>query len=164
MATREQLDQLRLAPRAKTGAVLLNERFPDIQFTSGLRDTRAQARVMASNQLRKPFWIKNTYIHGRDLQQLIDAQGPQLLTQVALQEFIQNWLESRSVEDLAGFSRHLGGYAFDIKPIVDHKGDTTALGFDVLAFVHTVVLPEKFLQWEGGLQVWHLQFIPTEEV
>ena len=162
MATREQLDQLRLAPRAKTGAVLLNERFPDIQFTSGLRDIQAQARVMATNQLRKPFWIRDTYLRGKELQRLLDTQT--LNTQLELQAFIQKWLEGQTSEQLAQLSRHLGGYAFDIKPSVDRKGYTNTQGFDMISFIHTVVQPEKFLQWEGGLQIWHLQFIPTEEV
>jgi len=162
MATREQLDQLRLAPRAKTGAVLLNERFPDMQFTSGLRDIQAQARVMATNQLRKPFWIRDTYLRGKELQRLLDTQT--LNTQLELQAFIQKWLEGQTSEQLAQLSRHLGGYAFDIKPSVDRKGYTNTQGFDMISFIHTVVQPEKFLQWEGGLQIWHLQFIPTEEV
>jgi len=162
MATREQLDQLRLAPRAKTGAVLLNERFPDMQFTSGLRDIHAQARVMATNQLRKPFWIRDTYLRGKELQRLLDTQT--LNTQLELQAFIQKWLEGQTSEQLAQLSRHLGGYAFDIKPSVDRKGYTNTQGFDMISFIHTVVQPEKFLQWEGGLQIWHLQFIPTEEV
>jgi len=164
MATKSQIDCLRLAPRAKVAAVLLNERFPDVEFTSGLRDVPAQARVMAVNQIRQPKWIGQTYIQGKELQKDIENNILYLETLPQMQEFILTWLQRQTPEFLAGFTRHLGGYAFDIQPLVDNTGIITAQGFKVVEFIKSNIRPEKFLQSEGGLPVWHLQFTPTEEV
>jgi hypothetical protein len=143
---------------------LLNERFPDLEFTSGLRDVPAQARVMATNQLRKPFWIGSTYKQGKELQKLINENSENLGSLAAMTAFIQQWLLAKTPEDLGEFSRHLGGYAFDIQPMLDNRGILTSPGFKVVEFIKQYVRPEKFLQWEGGLAIWHLQFTPTEEI
>ena len=162
MATATQIDQLRLAPRAKVGAILLNEKFPETVFTSGYRNLTDQIRVMALNQFRYPGWIGETYKCGEELQKLITAKKP--ITQTAISELIGGYFESKPVDFATRFSRHLEGYAFDVQPIVDMSGMPTSAGFQVVDYCRRCLGAEKVLLREGGLVVWHVQFTPTEEV
>lgn len=164
MATKDQIDLLRLAPRAKAGAVLLNERFPDVVFTSGYRDLRTQARVMAENQFKDPKWIGKTYRFGGELQLILDKNITSLVTMRQLEDAIYNYLAQQSEAWLARFSRHLTGYAFDVEPWVDSEGLPTARGWQLVDFMRTKIGSEKVLLREGNQVIWHCQFTPTEEV
>lgn len=164
MATMNQINLLRLAPRAKTGAILLNERFPEIVFTSGLRDISKQAQVMAKNQLRDPQWIGKTYLRGAELQSALDANAQKVKDPKVLNEFILNYLKNQSDIWLAGLSRHLGGYAFDVEPVVDVTRIPTARGWKIVEFMRRSIGAEKVLLREGNEVIWHVQFTPTEEV
>jgi hypothetical protein len=164
MATREQIDLLRLAPRAKAGAVLLNERFPDVKFTSGYRDLAAQARVMAVNQFRDPKWIGKTYYVGQELQSILDKNITDIKTLRQLEQTIYDYLAQQSESWLSRLSRHLSGYAFDVEPWVDRDGLPTAQGWELVDFMRTGIGAEKILLREGNQVIWHCQFTPTEEI
>jgi hypothetical protein len=162
MATRSEIDMLRLAPRAKAGAVLLNEMFPDTVFTSGLRDILKQSVAMARNVARNPKWIGETYKHGQELQELLDRA--QLKGQATVQQAIYGYLSGKSEEWLARFSRHFAGYAFDVLPVADVTGIPTVVGHKMIELMRFGIGAEKVLLREGGQVVWHVQFTPTEEV
>lgn len=162
MATKNDIDLLRLAPRARTAAVILNEMFPDIIFTSGLRDIPKQAGVMARNVLRNPRWVGKTYKQGAELQARLDRIKPQ--TQAEAHLAILEYFQTKSDVWLADFSRHFGGYAFDVAPVVDVTGIPTARGAKMIEAMKFKIGAEKVLLREGGLVVWHVQFTPTEEV
>lgn len=162
MATKNEIDLLRLAPRARVAATILNEMFPDIVFTSGLRDVRKQAGAMAKNFLRNPQWIGQTYLKGAELQTRLDRIKPQ--TQAEAHLVILEYLESKPESWLADFSRHFAGYAFDVQPVVDVTGIPTARGHKIIECLRFKLGAEKVLLKEGGLVVWHVQFTPTEEV
>jgi hypothetical protein len=162
MATPTQIDQLRLAPKAKVAAILLNEKFPETVFTSGYRNLADQIRVMAANEYKSPGWIGETYKVGGELQRLIAKTRP--LTKVAMQETIEAFFQSKSTEYPLQFSRHLEGYAFDIQPLIDVTGMPTADGFQVVDYCRRCLGAEKVLLREGGLVIWHVQFTPTEDV
>lgn len=162
MASKSDIDALRLAPRAKVAAVLLNEMFPEVVFTSGLRDINKQAGAMAKNVLRNPLWIGQTYLKGAELQATLDRIKPQ--TQAAAHLAILEYLQSKPESWLAEFSRHFVGYAFDVQPVVDITGIPTAQGHKIIECLRFKLGAEKVLLKEGGLVVWHVQFTPTEEV
>ncbi len=162
MATKSEIDMLRLAPRAKAGAVLLNERFPDTVFTSGLRDIQKQSVAMARNVARNPKWIGETYKYGQELQALLDRA--QLKDASSVQRAIHDYLSSQPEEWLAKFSRHFAGYAFDVLPVADVTGIPTAVGHKMIEFMRFGIGAEKVLLREGGQVVWHVQFTLTEEV
>lgn len=162
MATKNEIDLLRLAPRARTAAVLLNEMFPEVVFTSGLRDINKQASVMAKNVLRNPLLVGQTYLKGAELQERLERIKPQ--TQAEAHLAILEYFQSKPESWLAEFSRHFGGYAFDVQPIVDITGIPTARGHKIIECLRFKLGAEKVLLKEGGLVVWHVQFTPTEEV
>lgn len=161
MATKNEIDLLRLAPRARAGAVILNEMFPEISFTSGLRDISKQAGAMAKNVLKNPQWVKETYLKGEELQAKLDRIKPQ--TQAAAHLAILEYFQSKPEAWLANFSRHFAGYAFDVAPVVDITGIPTARGHKIIEAMRFKLGAEKVLLKEGGLVVWHVQFTPTEE-
>jgi hypothetical protein len=164
MATREQIDLLRLAPRAKAGARLLNERCPYVEFTSGSRSVAEQARVMAVNEWRAPGWIGATYRRGADLADSIRVNRAQLRAEADLRHWIERYLSVQSEEWLSGLSRHLTGYAFDVRPVIDDNGHPTAKGWAIIDCARRDIGAENVLLREGGLVIWHVQFTPTEEV
>ena len=60
MAT-QNISSLKLSSKAKKGAEELLKLYPELEFTSGLRDLDEQASAMAGNVVSKRDWIKNTY-------------------------------------------------------------------------------------------------------
>lgn len=166
MATKDQIDRLRLSPRAKAGAVLLNERHPNVIFTSGYRDLPKQAEVMAHNTMSNPKWVGQTYKIGAELQEAIDyifksvsAPSEQLVKSV-----IFDYMAAQTDAWRAGLSRHLAGYAFDIMPVVDRDLIPTSDGWRIIEFCRLHIGAEKVLLREGGQVIWHVQFTPSEEV
>src|SRR4030095_7614018 len=57
----EAIESLALTPAARAAAYELKRLHPGVVFTSGRRDTAAQAKAMASNVVRNRKWIVQTY-------------------------------------------------------------------------------------------------------
>ena len=147
------IERLDLAPVAKAAAYALKRRHPAVVFTSGRRDTVAQARAMASNVMKRRRWIVETY---RDsparaaCQKWVD-EHPAATTQAQIQEGLLTVFASLPPDQLGGLSKHLAGMAFDVQPIHEHAAEITAT-------IRNLDGLELFLDREGGLERWHAEF------
>jgi hypothetical protein len=146
------IEELKLEPTADNAARLLQQKHPNIQFTSGRRDVPQQAHAMASNvvSLNDRQWIGKTYLAGAKLQQWVDDH-PDAVTVDQITAGLQDTMNAMAEADLLKISRHLTGRAFDIRPVTQ---DAEAIKADIRA------LPglQKFLEQEGGHIRWHAQF------
>jgi hypothetical protein len=146
------IEELNLEPIADQAARLLQQKHPDIQFTSGRRDVFQQAHAMASNivSLNDRQWIGKTYLAGAKLQQWVDDH-PGAVTVDQITAGLQETMDAMPQADLLKISRHLTGRAFDIRPVTQNAA---AIKADIRA------LPglQKFLEQEGGHVRWHAQF------
>ena len=77
--------------------------------------------------------------------------NPSKKTQAEIAEGLLSVLSEADDADLAKFSKHLSGEAFDVQPI-DADGDAIKKTIRGLAGL------DKFLDSEGGLVRWHAQF------
>ncbi|HVT58483.1 MAG TPA: hypothetical protein VHR45_08785 [Thermoanaerobaculia bacterium] len=147
--------ELDLIGPAAAAAALLEADFPDVVFTSGRRDTAAQAHAMATNVLKAGRdWIAQTYRPSEPAS--------------ACQAWVDSHPEADNIDDLAaglltvldGFgddqlrrlSKHLSGEAFDVAPVPGARGEA------IQERIGTLPGLEKFLNHEGGLTRWHAQF------
>ena len=147
------VSNLNLEPVAEAGALKLKEAFPHIRFTSGRRTVRDQARAMSHNVVLNRKWIEQTY-RVTDvsiaLQKFVD-EHPELKRAKELENGFVTVLESFSDEQVLDFSKHLSGMAFDIKP-------TWRDAKEIKEMVLTLEGLDKFIDREGGLVRWHVQF------
>ncbi len=158
------IDQMRLNPVARAGAVTLLSRCPSVVFTSGRRDRWKQAEVMAQNSALNRRWVGSTYLHAAAFQTWLDLhQEARTVEQIA--HGFYTLMASMSDAELGAVSKHLGGNAFDVLPMVmDFAGTPTEAGHNVIEVVRSLDGLEKFLTKEGGLVRWHCQFDESEEV
>lgn len=158
------IDQMRLNPVARAGAVTLLARCPFVVFTSGRRDRWKQAEVMAQNSALNRRWVGATYLHAAAFQTWLDVhQEARTVEQIA--HGFYALMESMSDADLGAVSKHLGGNAFDVLPMVsDAAGTPTEAGQQVIEVIRSLDGLDKFLTKEGGLVRWHCQFDESEEV
>lgn len=90
------IEDLKLEPVAEQAARLLQQKHPNIEFTSGRRDVAQQAHAMAGNivSLDDRQWIGKTYLAGAVLQQWVDDH-PEAGTidqiTAGLQETMSGW-------------------------------------------------------------------------
>jgi hypothetical protein len=147
------IEEMQLAPVAKTAATILKARHPQIEFTSGRRDIRQQAHAMASNivALHDRKWIGKTYLAAIKCQACVD-QNPQAVTVDALTDCLEETMKAMPEAELMKISRHLTGRAFDVKPV-------TANAEAIKADIRKLPGLHKFLDREGGHVRWHAQFI-----
>jgi len=149
------IEALDLAPAAKAAAYALRQAHPEIVFTSGRRDKAAQARAMAGNIIRNPRWVAETYKPTpacAACQKWVD-EHPQSNSQSAIQAGLLDVFESLGDEELGRLSKHLSGEAFDVQPMVDGPNANA-----VKASIRALSGLGKFLEEEGGLVRWHVQF------
>ena len=148
----QNISSLNLSSKARKAAEELLKKHPEVVFTSGKRDLTGQAQAMASNVVKKRDWIKKTYM-------LNEASK-------ACQKWVDDHPEAKTQKDIAAgllqtlkglgpkagqISKHLTGDAFDVQPVTK----------DAAAIKKTMrSLPgaTKFLEKEGGLVRWHVQF------
>lgn len=152
-AAGKTIDQLDLAEPARSGALLLKDKFPDIVFTSGRRKPADQARAMAGNIVRVRDYIRKTYTdtpEHRALQHWVDA-NPQAKTASAIAAGLLGVMNTFSGAQLAGISRHIVGQAFDVQPL---KTNAAA----IKAFMKGLPHRHKFFDKEAGLEIWHVDF------
>lgn len=150
------IDALNLEDYVRDAAYALRARFPDIVFTSGRRDMARQASAMAGNVTVNRQWIAQTYKASpqRDqLQAWVDSHpGATSRNDIAagLLSVMSGWTNAQ----LGGFSRHISGEAFDVRPVGGSRGD------EIKAAIRALPKLELFLEREGGLTIWHAQFKP----
>jgi hypothetical protein len=146
------IEDLKLEPVAEQAARLLQQKHPNIEFTSGRRDVAQQAHAMAGNivSLDDRQWMGKTYLAGAVLQQWVDDH-PEAVTIDQITAGLQETMSAMAEADLLKISRHLTGRAFDIRPVTENAA---AIEADIRA------LPglQKFLDREGGHVRWHAQF------
>src|ERR1700732_4414217 len=104
------IEELKLEPTADNAARLLQQKHPNIQFTSGRRDVPQQAHAMASNivSLNDRQWIGKTYLAGAKLQQWVDDH-PDAVTVDQITAGLQDTMNAMAEADLLKISRHLTG-------------------------------------------------------
>jgi hypothetical protein len=149
------IDEMNLAPVADKAARILQGKHPGITFTSGRRGTHEQARAMASNITGKGGrkWIVKTYAASAQRDQLqawIDAH-PQAVTRDAIAAGLESLLTQMSDAERLHISKHFAGAAFDVQPVAANAAIIKA---DMAALPGVT----KFLEREGGLVRWHVQF------
>lgn len=146
------IEELQLEPVADQAARLLQQKHPNIEFTSGRRTVAQQAHAMASNivSLHDRQFIGHTYLAGARLQQWVDDH-PDAVTVDAITAGLQETMEAMPEADILKISRHLTGRAFDLRPVPQNA---EAIKADIRA------LPglNKFLEKEAGHVRWHAQF------
>jgi hypothetical protein len=149
-------EQLNLTGSALYAATKIKEKFPKVIFTSGTRTLDSQAKAVAQNIYRtqNSGWVGATYRDSVFIRKLN-------------QEIINNWNAIKGSESLilqtvnkvfssdnAGarsMSKHLTGYAFDIR--------VNCVNYNELNnFLKTLPDFHQFLTQEGGLAVWHIEF------
>lgn len=147
-------EDLGLAEPARSAAVALHARFPEVLFTSGRRGVADQARAMAQNVVSNRRWIEETYkptAESRALQNWVDTH-PTAASQDkiarGLAAVMVTWTDSQK----GRLSKHFSGQAFDVHPVPGDKGKA------IKAHIRTLPGLTKFLEKEGGLVRWHAQF------
>lgn len=148
-----EIEALQLAPIARAAAYALKQAHPTVTFTSGRRNKLDQARAMASNVAKNRGWIAQTYLASplcTRCQDWVDAH-PERTSWQDIQAGLLSVLDRASDAELARFSFHLGGMAFDVQPVT--------VGADkIKATIRQLPGLDKFLDTEGGLVRWHAQF------
>ncbi|HEU4374571.1 MAG TPA: hypothetical protein VFS02_13820 [Telluria sp.] len=147
------IEALQLAPIARAAAYALKRAHPAVTFTSGRRNKQDQARAMASNVARNRRWIAQTYLASplcSKCQDWVDAY-PERTTWQEISAGLLSVLERASDADLARFSFHLAGLAFDVQPV-------SVEAERIKATIRQLPGLDKFLDNEGGLVRWHAQF------
>lgn len=106
------------------------------------------SNIISSNNRN---WISSTYVAAGKLQEWVN-KNPEKKTVDELTAGLEDTLNSMSDSEHAGVSKHLNGDAFDVQP-VDTK-DAKEIQDDM----RNLPGATKFLDSEGGLQRWHVQF------
>ena len=109
------IEELKLEPVAEQAARLLQQKHPNIEFTSGRRNVAQQAHAMAANivSLHDRQWIGKTYLAGAVLQKWVDDH-PNAVTIDQITAGLQETMSAMAEADLLKISRHLTGRAFDL--------------------------------------------------
>lgn len=158
------IDQLNLAPNARKGAIWAKQRHPTLVFTSGRRDVRDQARVMAQNCVRYGReWLWETYKQTRIIRTLsrwLD-QHPDAVAAPQIAEGFYEALLAHHAGELATLSRHLTGDAWDAQ-WPGEEGD--AIAKDIEMNMPAEYFLEKIITQEGRHRVIHCQFAHSVEV
>ncbi len=149
----DHIASLDLSPAAKRGALALHAAHPEVQFVSGRRTLARQARAMARNIVESAdrSWIANVYRAAAPLQAWVDAH-PEAVTAEDIAAGLEATLIAMTSADQARVSKHLSGDAFDLRPI--HGAAEAAIRATIASLPGLV----KFIDREGGLERWHVQF------
>ena len=117
------IEELQLEPIADHGARLLQQKHPNIEFTSGRRMIAQQAHTMAANivSLNDRQFIGRTYLAGAKLQQLVDAH-PNAVTVDVITAGLLGVMNGMAEDEVLKISRHLTGRAFDVRPVRQNAG------------------------------------------
>lgn len=149
------IEGLDLEATAKAAAYELKKKHPTIEFTSGRRGVTDQARAMAQNIVESSNrkWITATYIATdpiKKLQKWVD-DNPTKTAVADISTGLETIMNSMTDAERAQVSKHLTGEAFDVKPVTK---DAAVIKKDMQSLKGA----KKFLEREGGLVRWHVQF------
>ena len=146
------IEELNLTPIAEAAARQLQQKFPQLEFTSGRRNVPQQAHAMAYNIVKTGDrkWIAGTYKAAEKLQQWVDAH-PSAKTIDEIAAGLRATMEAMPEVELLKVSKHLTGKAFDIRPV-------TANAEAIKNYIRTLPGLSTFLDKEGGATRWHAQF------
>lgn len=153
MTTDPDIEALNLSDTAKKAAYALRSKHPSVIFTSGRRNKAEQASAMASNVIFNRTWIKDTYVpsEARDAcQRWLDENADQN-TRAEISTGLKGVLDGLTDVQVARISKHLSGDAFDVQP-VDQNAE------QIKNTIRNLPGATKFLDKEGGLVRWHVQF------
>jgi hypothetical protein len=153
LAASSSVDDLGLVEFARSGAVALQQQFPNIVFTSGRRNAQQQASAMAGNIVQNRRWIEQTYRPSAErdtLQQWVN-DNPGAVTAATIAAGLLGIMNGWNDAQKGKFSRHFSGQAFDVQPVADN-------GAAVKKFIRQLPHLEQFLESEGGLVIWHAAF------
>lgn len=148
----QNISSLGLSSTAKKAADALLKKYPDVEFTSGLRDLGEQATAMAGNVVLNRNWTKETYAKSdasTACQKWVD-DNPDAKSKADIGRGLLKTLEGLG-KKAGQISKHLTGDAFDVRPVTK----------DAAAIKKAIKdLPgcKKFLEREGGLVRWHAEF------
>ncbi|MEK7993947.1 MAG: hypothetical protein AAB403_09115 [Planctomycetota bacterium] len=146
------IESLSLRPTARAAAYELKRLRPEVVFTAGRRDKAAHARAMAEPIVQQRNWISNTYSPNKVTQALQQwvSSNPQA-TEQDIAAGLLSIMNPLTDSELALMSRHLSGDAFDIQPIEPDNAD-------VKGAIKALPGLRTFLEREGGLVRWHVEF------
>lgn len=156
---------LHLSPNARKAAEIVQMKHPLVHFTSGRRDVRDQARVMAENTIRYGVgWLGDTYKNRQMVEQLEQWMEENLEKTASLPLMTEGFyltLTSAQAGQLMQFP-HCRGDAFDIQcprfasGQVDEK-ETSAIRHTIETLPNHLGL-QLILTKEGAHRVIHAQF------
>jgi len=163
------IQEMRLSPTAEKAALLVLKLHPGAIFTSGRRDIRDQARVMAQNAIRHGAgWLESTYKDKRIVKCLMthmeenpeQCSDPKVLAHAFYEQLQENF-----AGDLLKFP-HVRGDAFDIawprlgNGLINRpEGELICKTIERLPIDFDLPL-ELLLRKEGKLDVIHASFKP----
>lgn len=158
--------QMKLAPNARKGAEWVQARHPQVVFTSGRRDVRDQARVMANNVTKYGRgWLFATYKPTPILSTLNGwmEQHPTVTESKLIADGFYDCLLACHSGQLTTLSRHLTGDAWDAQwPASDEEGERICA--DIETHMPAEYQMSKLIKREGALRVIHVQFAASVEV
>ncbi|MDO8357330.1 MAG: hypothetical protein Q7U76_13145 [Nitrospirota bacterium] len=168
-----EIADMGLGPLAEHGAMLLrSELGPEvIKFRRGYRDLKTQAHDMAGNIVRNKEWIKQTYTRQDRPSYAVACRLQDVVYQhseVTESAEIERYLYEAMLQmpDAHEISFHIktrngkpAAEAFDLTPLEDSRGTLTATGIHVKNRILKLPYLDAFLLREGGLRIWHLQFL-----
>ncbi len=143
-----QIEQLGLVPSVEAKARELQAKAPSVIFLSGRRTLEQQAHAMASNAALDRQYVGRTYAHSPialRLQRWMN-QNPHATDIEHIAAGFLFVMKQCPVSELHHLSRHLTGKAFDIAP---HSAPVAVI---------EALEPELFLQHEGALVRWHINW------
>jgi hypothetical protein len=146
------VDDLELLDFAAEAAHILLKAHPQIVFTSGRRTVKGQADAMACNVVQHRNWIEQTYVETAErdaLQKWIDSH-PKDTTQLTISAGLESIMNGWTDEQKGRVSLHFSGQPFDVQPVVN--GDA------IKSTIKSLPNLRKFLESEGGLIRWHVDF------
>jgi hypothetical protein len=151
----EDIEALDLHPTAKAAAYELKKKRPTIVFTSGRRNVTEQALAMAGNIVSSGNrnWMKDTYTDSAPLLELQKwvNDNPSKTRKDDISTALETAMNAMTDAERGKISKHLTGEAFDVKPVTK---DADAIKKDI----ESLTGKTKFLDKEGGLVRWHVQF------
>jgi hypothetical protein len=149
----DAIEALNLSDPAKKAAYELKKKHSSVVFTSGRRDKASQASAMASNVVANRKWIEQTYVSSaasKACQKWVDDNKDKK-TQDEIAAGLKGVLDGLNDAELAQLSKHLSGDAFDVQPVDDNAEE-------IKKTIMNLPGATKFLDKEGGLVRWHVQF------
>lgn len=167
------IDAMNLLPNTKRAAEIIQQQHPSVEFTSGRRGARDQARAMAQNVVAVgPSWVFNTYNAKQpkmvSVMMTHMEEHPDRAKQVSL--LTEDFHDILTEYFLPAFMKfpHFQGRAFDIRwPRFPRSGEIDfakgeQICYTIANLKDTFRIPlELLLKRESGVFVIHSQYIES---